>query len=38
VRELVQVHHGNIWFESEVGKGTTFYIELPSKAPVAASD
>ncbi|HVO70096.1 MAG TPA: ATP-binding protein, partial [Aggregatilineaceae bacterium] len=38
VRELVQVHHGNIWFESDVGKGTTFFIELPSKAPVAASD
>jgi signal transduction histidine kinase/GAF domain-containing protein len=38
VRELVQVHHGKIWFESEAGKGTTFHIELPSIAPVAASE
>jgi two-component system phosphate regulon sensor histidine kinase PhoR len=38
VRELVQVHSGKIWFESEVGKGTTFYVELPSKASQTASD
>ncbi|MBI5957389.1 MAG: GAF domain-containing protein, partial [Chloroflexi bacterium] len=38
VRELVQVHNGRIWFESEVGKGTTFYVELPSKASQTASD
>jgi PAS domain S-box-containing protein len=29
VRELVQMHHGDIWFESEIGKGTTFFIALP---------
>jgi signal transduction histidine kinase len=34
VRELVEAHHGQIWFESEVGAGTTFYVELPTK-PVA---
>ncbi len=33
VRELVEVHRGRIWFESEVGQGTTFYVELPSQAP-----
>lgn len=31
VRELVQLHHGRVWFESEVGRGTTFYISLPTR-------
>ncbi len=38
VRELVQVHSGKIWFESEVGQGTTFYVELPTKALQPASN
>ena len=33
VRELVQMHHGDIWFESEIGKGTTFFIALPLHQP-----
>jgi signal transduction histidine kinase len=28
-KELVRLHNGDIWFESEVGVGTTFYIRLP---------
>jgi len=33
VRELVEMHGGDIWFESERGVGTTFYISMPSKQP-----
>ena len=27
-RQIVLAHHGNIWVESALNKGTTFYIEL----------
>jgi len=29
VKQLVELHQGRIWFESELGKGTSFTFELP---------
>ena len=29
VKSFVELHKGNIWFESEVGKGTAFTFEIP---------
>jgi len=34
IKTIVEWHDGKIWFESQVGKGTTFHIALP-KTPVA---
>jgi len=34
-KELVNLHGGDIWFESNVNKGTTFYLTFPmNKIPV----
>ncbi len=28
-KDFVELHHGEIWVESELGKGSTFFIKLP---------
>ncbi len=32
---IVKMHRGNIWFDSVVGSGTTFHIELPKNQTMA---
>ncbi|HEX8818187.1 MAG TPA: cache domain-containing protein [Terriglobales bacterium] len=34
---VVKRHHGQIWFESAVGEGTTFHIRLPLEAHAIAA-
>lgn len=29
IKKIVQLHHGKVWVESEIGKGSTFIIQLP---------
>jgi len=31
-KSLTEAHGGRLWFDSEVGKGTTFYVALPVKS------
>jgi signal transduction histidine kinase len=31
VRAIVEHHHGRVWVESQLGKGSTFFIEIPKR-------
>jgi len=35
-KQIVEAHKGKIWFESEVNKGTVFYIQLPIDEPLTS--
>ncbi len=37
VARLIRLHGGKIWAEAVVGKGATFYVQLPVPVPVAAT-
>jgi CheY-like chemotaxis protein len=32
-RKLAEAHFGRVWVESELGKGSTFFVELPREGP-----
>lgn len=34
-RSVIERHHGSLTFESEVGRGTTFFLRLPVESPEA---
>ncbi|HTX79450.1 MAG TPA: ATP-binding protein [Longilinea sp.] len=34
VKSIVERHHGKAWVESQLGKGSTFYLELPLDRPM----
>lgn len=37
-KHFVEMHGGKIWVESEVGKGSKFFVQLPAKPPECSSE
>jgi len=37
-RKIVELYHGRVWVESELGRGSTFYINLPRLSGTQASE
>lgn len=37
-RKIIELYHGRIWVESELGKGSTFFINLPRLSTQKAQD
>lgn len=38
VRQIIDNHNGEIWFESQEGFGTTFFVRLPIKQPTLINE
>lgn len=36
--EIIKRHHGQMWIESKLGKGSTFYVKLPTTDHTPGSD
>jgi len=36
VKHMVDLHQGEVWFESQENRGSTFYVALPVAGPAAA--
>lgn len=38
VKSVAERHHGRAWVESQLGRGSTFYISLPIRQPQSAAE
>jgi len=38
VKQVVERHHGKVWFETELDKGTEFFVKLPVEQPNYITD
>ncbi len=38
VKSITERHHGRVWVDSQLGKGSTFYMELPVDQPITMTE